>query len=124
ECALCLEELETCRTLQGKLAQGAAEIRAEPVHRRVARRWYWAPALVAAGAVVVLAVWLSPRPTSTSPTTTVVTSPSTRATPSTATVDAELIELAKVEPPAFTPVTLRGTVGQARRRFQDAMTHY
>src|SRR4029077_1984979 len=98
--------------------------RAEPVHRRVARTWYWAPALVAVAAVVVLVVWLSPRPTSTAPTTTIVTSPITQATPTMASVDAALTELAKVEPPAYTPVILRGAVGQARHQFQDATTHH
>ena len=124
ECALCQEKLETCRTLQRELVQRAAEIRTEPVHRRVPRTWYWAPALVVAAAVVVLAVWLSPRPTSTTPTTTVATSPITQTTPTTASVDAALIELAKVEPPPYTPVILRGAVGQARHQFQNAMTHY
>jgi tetratricopeptide (TPR) repeat protein len=118
ECPHCLEELETYRALREELAHRAAEIRAEPAPVRTARTWLWVPALAGVAAAVALAVWLWPRPTSTGPTTPIAQAPAT------VSVDAALVELAKVEPPAYTPVILRGSTDQARRRFHEAMTHY
>ena len=123
ECPHCLKGLDTYRALREELAHHAAEIRAEPLPVRTARTWVWAPALAGVAAAIVLAVWLWPRPAPTGPTAAGPISPITQAT-STVSPSAELLELAKVEPPAYTRVILRGATDQATRRFHEAMTHY
>ena len=118
ECPRCLEELETYRALRDELSRRAAEIRAEPARAPAPLVWRWAPAVAGAAAAVALIVWLWPRPAPPGP-----TPPVAQAQPAVS-LDAALVELAKVEPPAYTPVILRGATDEAGRRFRDAMTHY
>jgi len=122
ECPRCLDELETYRALREELARRGAEIRTEPAPVRPARTWLWAPALAACAAAIVVVVWIRARPAPINHPISPV-SPITQAPPPVS-PDAALVELARVEPPAYTPVTLRGATGEARRSFREAMTHY
>lgn len=118
ECPHCLKELETRRALREELARREVEIRAEATRAPGVRKWLWVPALAGATAAIALAVWLWPRPTSTVPTSPIAQ------TPATVPDNSPLVRLAHVEPPAYTPLTLRGSTNAANRRFHEAMAHY
>lgn len=110
QCRRCSEETEALRLLRLGLNADRASMVAEPLPGRTwCRGWMLLPA----GAVAVLALiailW-QPKPAP------------TKAEQRPAQVETRLIELAKVEPPQYTPVVLRGSA--ARRLFRDAMEHY
>src|SRR5262245_52055473 len=131
ECARCFDELRMLETIRDVLPGVNPEI--EPRRTRLA---IWAPAaglaaaLVLTVAAVVLMRQSSPgnTPTSTKDTTPVAVpipeppkgqqpAPAVAAPPS-------LEQLARVEPPRYEPLKLRGTPDEATQRFQRAMEQY
>ena len=116
-CEQCFAALQAHRALQAELSASAPQIRAMPAPNPTA--WRWAAAMATA-AVVILAVlgirWgmrlgLSPPAP---PTQTMKPGP---AGPS-------LAELARFDPPSYTPTVLRGAQDEAMRKFRGAMKHY
>jgi TolA-binding protein len=128
ECPRCFEELDQHRLLQQALQQAEPDIRREAVAPRPSWNWQWGAVAVAAAVMLALAlgIWYG-RPRGASPTVATPSSPSSqgpqRAQPSVARPPS-LVELAKFEPPAYTPIVLRGPSDGARQRFQAAMRHY
>jgi len=116
-CEQCFAALQAYRALQAELSASPPQIRAMPAPNPIAWRW---TAAMAMAAVVILAVllirWgtkphLSP---SALPTQTMQAGP---AGPS-------LAELARFDPPTYTPAVLRGAQDEAMRKFRVAMKHY
>jgi tetratricopeptide (TPR) repeat protein len=116
-CEQCFAALQAHRALQAELSASAPQIRAMPAPNPTAWRW---TAAMATAAVVILAVlgirWgtkpdLSP---SAPPTQTMQPGP---AGPS-------LAELARFDPPTYTPAVLRGAQDEPMRKFRVAMKHY
>jgi TolA-binding protein len=124
ECAACFEELEIQRALQEELRRSPEE------QRRLT------PRLVAAmgvAAVLVLAVgaaiWLrpsSPAPPSrvAAPATAPSAPPASRGSPDRVARSVAIAELARVEPPRYVPLQLRGAGETTEARFRAAMRHY
>ncbi len=128
QCAACFEELATRRQLQEELARPRAAVQAEPAGRPgLAWRWVWAP-VAAAAALVILTVWIRHAPVAVTPTQTptVSSTPSAQPQPQAASPDRALsiVELARIQPPRYSPVILRGAEDEAARRFHEAMQHY
>ena len=121
ECARCFGLLQTYREVQAELARTRTEALVEAPQRGWVWRWAWAPAM----AVVLIAASVTfwPRPLSDS------IGPAPPATPE-STVTAppparpRLEELARFDPPQYTPGRLRGAPDEATARFRDGMKHY
>jgi tetratricopeptide (TPR) repeat protein len=125
ECPRCFEELETYRALQAELRRAGPATRAEYFERRPSWRWLWAAGLAAALVTVGIAFWLRrSAPQSVPPAPAAMTLP--RAMPPTPSRSPGpfLTELARFEPPPYTPLTLRGVTDEATERFHEAMAHY
>jgi len=110
ECDQCFREAEAMRGVQLRLA---AERRDQPKNgarrKGPSRRWWWG--LAAAAAVllsVVAVVWWT----------------STAAPPRTVALSPELRALARIEPPYYEPIRLRGATDRAHQAFRAAMEHY
>jgi tetratricopeptide (TPR) repeat protein len=117
ECEQCFAALQAERALQAELSASAAQIRAMPAPKP--SFWRWTPAMVTAALVIVAAFGIrwgmrlgsspSPPPTQT-----------TEARPA----GPSLAELARFDPPAYTPTVLRGAQDEAMRKFHAAMKFY
>lgn len=123
-CARCFEELERYRALRTQLRMKAAAIRmetADAIPLRLAFfRWALAAGLVLVFFGIGYGVWmrrLAPRPVGEAKARSEIQQPVSPAVPS-------LVELARVEPPAYTPIHLRGSVDRADSRFREAMEQY
>lgn len=120
-CSQCFEELRHYRALQAGLRESGPEIRAETSTRSGAWGWAWPAAAAAAVLVVVVGIGIWRRqasvPVQPSP-------PVSTAQPAPSTPVASLEELARIEPPRYVPVVLRGASDEATQRFRQAMTHY
>lgn len=115
-CSRCFELVETHRALQAELKEAASAIRAEQIPWGVSWRWAWAAGAVTVVAVAALALWLRSPVPELAPRAPVAVAPAP-ASPS-------FTELARVEPPPYVPVTLRGAADQATQRFRAGMQHY
>ena len=144
ECAECFDKVETYRALRAELSATPAVAPETQVAR--VRVWRWAFASAATGLILVavLAVWLRVRVPAVSETTvvarpapqspSVVPSRPTQPAPAGAESAGQpqpaarpvvaLSVLARVEPPVYVPMTLRGPRDEAARRFDDAMRRY
>lgn len=121
QCSQCFDQVQTVRATQAELAASQKTIRAEAPAQPAKLRWGWAAALAAA-AVILMVVWVRlPTPESQTPQA-VVAPPVKRAPPMPGTLS--LAEMARVDPPAYTPTVLRGPADEAARKFRDAMQHY
>ena len=132
ECAHCFDELRMLQTIRDVLPEVTPE--SEP--RRTHRATRWAPAAgLAAAAVLTVGTLLLMRPSSPSnpPESTKSTSPSPSAVPvpetpnrppPAATPAPSLEQLARVDPPLYEPVRLRGAADEATRRFERGMEQY
>ena len=130
-CARCFDELQTLQAIRDELTRSSAEV--EPGRRRTAL--VWVPAAVAAALILAVggATWLrevrpvvsetirsGPPP---APTSATVPQPAAPAAPPAAPVPS-LEQLARFEPPAYQPSTLRGVPDEATARFLRGMTAY
>ena len=126
DCAACFRLVQTYRELQAELAR----TRDEAVLSASPRRWIWQWAWLPAAAVLTLAVGLTvwQRPDAEPPETPAVTEPAAPSTPARPPVQApppvSLADLARVEPPRYTPGRLRGAGDEATARYQEAMKSY
>jgi tetratricopeptide (TPR) repeat protein len=103
ECDRCLEELDTMRAAQQLLSEAAADLPTEHRPPRSRKLWVFASGIAAALAVIGVSVTLlTPKPE----------------------LPAELLELAAIEAPSYTPIRLRGAADEAQQRFRTAMEFY
>jgi TolA-binding protein len=128
ECESCFSQLQA-----GLMVQ--AELRRQPLARSqtggalLRRMWAWTPALVTAALLFAVAIWwysarvprpsqqASSAPASRTPEVAAQSHPPSPAAPS-------LEELARVEPPPYSAVVLRGAEDEAQATFQTAMQYY
>jgi len=105
-CATCAYDLAGLCALKAELERGREQIVAEAAVRPSPWRRPWVLAVAAAVVAVAagLGVWVR-----------LQEAPGSRL---------ELAELAKVDPPAYAPVRLRGSEDEAARRFREAMELY
>jgi tetratricopeptide (TPR) repeat protein len=110
ECEDCFAGLEDLRALQAELAGTRARIEADAPRKVTPWRRTWAAGLAAAAAVVIgltallLGPWKTPM--------------------GLPTVSAQLVEMARIDPPPYTPVRLRGATDEAQRQFRKTMESY
>jgi len=103
ECERCFEELETLRAVQAELVESEDAVQAQVPTRGPRRIWFIAVGMAAAVVAIGIALQLM--------------------TPAT-TVPPELLELARIEPPHYQEVRLRGAADEAQQRFRTAMEFY
>jgi len=137
-CEACLDKVRTLQALQAQLRAREAEA---PAARPVpARRWQWVLVPLAAGLVVAAGIWLRLGPGTLAPPASIVAeaprqqlpAPSPEAapvepaapTPPAAVPVVPLSVLARVEPPDYIPLSLRGRRDEAAVRFEAAMRRY
>lgn len=115
-CEQCFAALQAQRALQAELSASAPQIRVMPAPNPTAWRW---TAVMATAAVVILAVlgirW-GTKPDLSPP------APPTQTMPGQA--GPSLAELARFDPPTYTPAVLRGAQDEPMRKFRVGMKHY
>jgi tetratricopeptide (TPR) repeat protein len=134
ECAHCFDDLQSLRAIREELRFAGAGAELEPRTTRPLFGWASAAGLAAA---VVLAVgvvlWTRPTRPSSPPEATNAPGPSQAQVPEkpgtqqperTTESEPSLEQLARVEPPRYEPLTLRGASNQATQRFQRGMERY
>src|ERR1039458_7259893 len=114
-CARCAALRAPWQEIDKPLRDMAASIRQEIRPRRDPRTWLWAGAAIAAGLVVGLGIKLT-HTSSQNPSRPEIAAKSPGANP--------LTELARLEPPAYRPSTLRAAGSKAEVQFQNAMESY
>jgi TolA-binding protein len=127
ECDACSSQLETELTVQ-------EELRSQPQVRTQAggtsiRRWrLWTPAFAALALLLAVGIWWHTRrelSTKQASSSTKTTKPAlSEQTQQPSAPGASLEELARVQPPPYSAVLLRGTEGEAQENFDKAMQHY
>jgi len=128
ECGSCFSQLQTGLALQAELQhRPAMPARARGASLR--RTWVWAPVFAAMLLLFSAGIWwytaqkrqpsqqVASSPPKTSPEVPVQAKPPSMAAPS-------LEELARVEPPAYTEIVLRGAEDEAQETFHKAMQFY
>lgn len=116
-CEECFATLQSCRALRAELAENETQIRAVPAPAPTAWRWTAALATAALVIVAVLGIRWGMRPGSTPPPPSAQMAQSAPSGPS-------LVELARFDPPMYTPPLLRGVQDDATRSFRAAMKRY
>lgn len=125
ECDACLDHLRTLEALQAELASTALLPERATAIRR-APMWVWAVAALVLAATTA-GLWFAISPGTRAPAPRVTQE---RAAPAPETSsprpepNAAVLELARVEPPPYFPVTLRGARDRAAETFDAAMTQY
>ena len=122
ECARCFGLLQTYRAMQAELARTRASALVEAPKAGWVWRWAWAPAMAVVIIAVSVTVWLRPPATPLEPSRPPATSASPAAAPPPASPSLE--QLARFDPPKYTPGRLRGAPDEATARFQEAMKAY
>jgi tetratricopeptide (TPR) repeat protein len=133
ECARCFRDLQVLRAVQGELQGAGSGLRRTP--RRPWLAWASAAALAAVVVLSVLVVVWKGSPVPSNRVGRVGTQPQSGPRPpgsaassggSAPTVAPEpsLAQLARVEPPPYEPLTLRGAGDDATRRFHRGMERY
>jgi TolA-binding protein len=140
ECERCFQSLQTIRALQAELHASRFSIPRVPAKRRVVWRWAWAAGLAFAALVLGFVVWVR-RPgqgTGTSQQAAINRQatqgrqmPPGQGEPPALSLQSSLqkplptlAELGQIQPPPYTPPTLRGAVDQAGETFREAMKAY
>jgi len=143
ECDDCLREVEALRDLQQQLSDDRREVPAVTMRPRPTQRWVWASGLAAGLAMaLVAALWWTSRPgppvdqpidiepAATAVPPVIEPQPETIPEPEPAPTEIppepgpDLAELARIEPPYYEPIRLRGATHEAQRRFRTAMESY
>jgi hypothetical protein len=123
ECDRCFERLQTCRALQVELARDRPAAQRVPPARPWIQRWGWLPAAAILVLTTSLVLWQRDVPVTPPPVDTRQSdAPGPR--PDAAPPVPSLVELGRVEPPAYVPGRLRGVQDEATARFADAMRQY
>ena len=131
ECAACFDALQTLQAIQGELRRASAELEAKTTRPF----WRWAAAAGLAAAVVLavgVALWmrlLSPsnrgETTRVAPSSAqVLEQPAPREPDPAVAPGLSLEQLARVEPPLYQPLRLRGAPDDATALFQRGMERY
>jgi len=123
ECDSCFSRVQNgLAMLEGLRSQRPSPERAGAVFSR--RIWAWTPALAAVIMLLAVGIWWRSaqqksldRVVGSHPSPPEVSQPSTRPASS-------LDELAKVEPPPYTPVVLRGAEDESNQNFRRSMEYY
>jgi tetratricopeptide (TPR) repeat protein len=132
-CGRCFGLLQTFRGLQDELARTREAALLEAPRSSWVWRWAWAPAMAVLFIAVSIGLWQrplqevsTPPPGEASPMASVPQpgTPEPPPVPPAAPPQPSLADLARVEPPAYTPGRLRGAADEATARFQEAMTEY
>ena len=144
-CEACFDKLRTCQALQLELGAISAEAPTPQTLRKSARRWVWVPAAASLVVAAGLAMWPrnpAPGPALAEPEAAVaavapqpaaapavpVPEPPAQAGTSVAQPDQQpvvaLSVLARVEPPIYIPLVLRGPRDEAVEKFDVAMRRY
>jgi tetratricopeptide (TPR) repeat protein len=121
-CARCFGLLQTYREVQTELAATRTEALVEAPKRAWVWQWAWAPAMAVVLVAIIVAPWLRPPPDSPGsarPATSASPAPGPSTPPT-----SSLEELARFEPPRYSPGRLRGAADEATARFHDAMKNY
>ena len=134
ECARCFRDLQMLRAVRGELQRAGSGLDA-----RTTRSFFGWTAAAAMAAVVVLSVsvvlWMRPQPPS-ERVGNIETQPQVQAQPPekagsprgaeppSSPAEPSLPQLARVEPPRYEPLRLRGTPSEATTRFQMGMARY
>lgn len=113
-CDHCAELLATWQAVAEPLRQREGAIRQEIAPRRTAPRWLWAGAGIAAALVIGFGSKVSLSLPGKNTPQAQVAAPAAR----------DWTELARLDPPAYQPNTLRAAGSQAEVRFQSAMDAY
>jgi len=125
ECESCFAQVQTGLMLQAELRRDpSARSRAGGALQR--RMWSWTPAFVAVALLFVAGIWWSSArkhlPPQISSSTSVASPQAAPQTQSSAAPSLE--ELARVQPPVYNAVVLRGAEDEAQQSFRDAMQRY
>ena len=130
ECASCLSQLQTRLAVQTELQrQPVMPVRARGASFRL--RWAWTPAFVTVALLLAAGIWrysaqkqhssqsqqVSLSPPKASPEVSVPTPPPAPMAPS-------LEELARVEPPPYSEIVLRGSEDEGQETFRSAMLNF
>jgi len=128
ECASCFSQLQTRLAVQAELQRHPAmPARARGAGFRVA--WAWTPAFVTVALLLAVGVWwysaqkrtpsqqASSSPATASPEVSLPSTPPTSTAPS-------LEALARVEPPPYSEIVLRGAEDKGHEAFRTAMQNY
>ena len=121
ECNRCFGLLRTYRDLQAELARTRQSALAETPPRNWIWHWAWVPATAVVVFATSLALWQRPVADVTQPT---AVQPSTPAPSGQATPEPSLSDLARIDPPRYSPSRLRGVEDEATARYQEAMKRY
>ena len=116
-CEQCFAALQAHRALQAELSASGPQIRAMPAPNPTAWRWTAAMATAAVVILAVLGIRWGMKPDLSPPAPPTQTMQPGPAGPS-------LAELARFDPPTYTPAVLRGAQDEAMRKFRAAMKHY
>jgi tetratricopeptide (TPR) repeat protein len=116
-CEQCFAALQAHRALQAELSASAPQIRAMPAPNPTAWRWTAAMATAAVVILAVLGIRWGMKPDLSPPAPPTQTMQPGPAGPS-------LAELARFDPPTYTPTVLRGAQDEATRKFRAAMKQY
>jgi tetratricopeptide (TPR) repeat protein len=103
ECDRCFDDLERLRAIQAELADSTTDDTAEVRQPRIRRKWF--VGIGAAATLAALGIALQ------------VFTPSPQLAP-------EILDLARIDPPVYEPVRLRGAADEARQHFGNAMRFY
>ena len=106
-CDRCFEQLEVSRAALEPLREMEASIRQEIPARKIAARWLWAGAAIAAAALFLISTVTVHRPLQPNPA-----------------ITSQLAELARFDPPAFSTPSMRGGESKAEAQFLRAMAFY
>ena len=128
ECASCFSQLQTALTVQAELRH-QPPVPAQAGGALARRVWAWTPAFAALALLLVAGIWwysarkhASSQQVSSSPTTANPAVPGQSHPPLPAA--ASLEELARVEPPPYAAVVVRGADDEAHETFRKAMQYY
>ena len=124
ECSRCFGLLRTYRDLQAELAKTRQSTLADAPQRHWIWRWAWVPATAVVVLATSLALWQRPAPDVAQPAAVVQPSTPAPSGPGQATPGPSLSDLARIDPPRYSPSQLRGVEDEATARYQEAMKRY
>jgi len=127
ECDFCASQLQIELTVQEQLKL-KPPVRALADGASIRKRWFWMPAFAALALLLATGIWWHVRqhqPMHQEASATRGTQPKASGqTQQPSTVGPSLEELARVQPPPYSAVVLRGAEDEAQVKFENAMQHY
>jgi TolA-binding protein len=125
ECDACFSQLQTELALQKELERQPLVLK-QARCRPLRPMWLWAPPFAALAILLATAFWwYSPLAHRSQPQTSSARSENPQTIQSQSPPENVALEkLARVEPPAYSPILLRGAEDEAQQDFDSAMTHY